>query len=229
MRKIFILFFKVLLFINCLHAQDKETIIVKAGTSFLDYFTIAERYHYPDFQNGIILFKMESYAVRKLNYNYLIGEMEFLENSDTLTIRNSKDIKEVIIAQDTFYCDDGYILQIKSTYPKVGLREFIEFKSIIKKDTYGIASSGSSTLTLNALPSEGNYYKLKANQDMVYERTKQYYISTFSNAFVLFTKRNVFKLFSRNREEIKSYLKTNKVKFESGDELLKLADYLGSL
>lgn len=172
---------------------------------------------------------MNTYTERKLNYNYLIGEMEFIDKSDTLIIKNNNDIKSVIVDQDTFYCDNGYILQIRDKYPKVGLKEYIEFMGINKKDSYGVISGTSATFTLNALPTDGNYYKLNANRDLKFQRTKMYYISTFGDSFVLFNRRNLFKLYSKNRETIKSFLKTNNTKFDSEDDLLKLAEYLGSL
>ena len=229
MKKILVLFFPGLLLNICLYAQNQDLIIVKAGTAFLDYFTIAERYLYPEFKTGIILFKTNTYTERKFNYNYLIGEIEFLENSDTLSLKNREDIKSIIVEQDTFFYDRRYILQIKSNYPKIGLNEFIEFKEIQKKDSYGIVSSGGSTFTLNSIAADGNYYKLKANHDLIFERTRLYYISTFGNTFVPYTKKNVFKLFSRHREKVKSFLKNNKIKFDSGDDLLRLAEYLGTL
>jgi hypothetical protein len=155
--------------------------------------------------------------------------MEYLQESDTLSIINKKDIKSIIIAQDTFYYDMGYILQIKDGYPKVGLKELIEFKEIQKKDQYGIMSSGGSSVSYNALPAEGNYYQLKANQDMVFERTRLYYISTKKSSFVHFIRKNVLKLFPMHKRNIKSFLKTNKINFDSGDDLLRLAEYLGTL
>ena len=228
MKKILILL-PVILLNMCLYAQNQKSIIVKPGTTLLDYFTVTERYLYPEFAIGKVLFKTNVYSEKKLNYNYLAGEIEFLQNADTFSIINKNDVKSIIIAQDTFFYDKGYILQIKSGHPEIGLKEFIEFKEILKKDPYGIASSGGSTTTYSSLPSDGNYYELKANQDMIFERTKIYYISTLESSFKLYTKRNVFQLFPKNKGGIKSFLKTNKIKFDSEDDLLKLAEYLETL
>jgi hypothetical protein len=229
MEKILIFFFPALLISISLLAQDQDLIIVKAGTALLDHFTVSERYLYPEFTTGKVFFKNNAYSERKFNYNYLAGEMEFLQQSDTLSIINKEDIKLIVVATDTFYYDKGYIEQIKNVYPKVGIKQFIELKEIQKKDSYGIASSGGSTISYNSMASDGQLYKLKANSDMVFRRTRLYYISTQESGFVFFNKKNVFQLFPKSKDKIKSYLKTNKIKFDSGDELLKLAEYLETL
>ena len=222
--------FLTLFFTNLfLLAQDQELIFVKGGTSLLDQFTVLERYLYPGFMTGRIIFNHNAYSERKLNYNYLNGEIEFLQGSDTLSIANKKDIKLIIVKEDTFYYDKEYIQQIRSDYPKVGVREFIELKEIRKKDSYGVSSSGSSRISYNTLPSDGNSYRLRTSNDMVFKRTRVYYLSTSWSGFLLFTRKNVMLLYPGDKKRIKSYLKSNRIKFESEDDLFKLTDYLGTL
>ena len=142
---------------------------------------------------------------------------------------NKNDIKSIIIQQDTFYFDKGYIKQIKSGPPKFGIKDLYEFKEIRKKDTYGISGSGGASYSYSTLSADGKYYELKTNYDMKFERTKVYYISKFKNVFVLYNKKNVYKLFSTNKDKINSFLKSNKTKFDSEEDLLKLTEFLGEL
>lgn len=227
--KKFLILISILLFFDYLYAQDQKTVIVKAGTTLLDYFSVSERYLNPEFIKGRVYFKSNNYTERLLNYNYLVGEVEFIQDSDTLSLVSKNDIKSIIISQDTFYYDNGYIMQIKSGSPKVGVRESYEFKEIKKKDPYGLSGSGGASNTYTSLPQDGKYYELKVNYDMKFERTKVYYISKFKNVFVLYNKKNVFKLFSKNNDKIKSFIKTNKTKFDSEDDLLKLSEFLEKL
>jgi hypothetical protein len=231
MKKNLIPFLFFTAFLSCigLHAPAQEIIIVEAGTTLLDYFTVEERYLYPEFTIGRILFVQGTYTERNINYNYLNGEIEYLQKSDTLSIVNKEDIKFITVANDTFYYHKGYIRQIKDDYPKVGLKHFLEFKEIRKKDSYGTASSGGSTISYNAMPSDGNFYKLRANNDMVFGKTRQYFISTKENGFVFFNRKNVLRLFPQSKSKIKSYLKSNSIKFDSEEDLLRFADYLGTL
>jgi hypothetical protein len=213
----------------CLSAQKQETIVVKAGTKLLDYFSVRERYLYPDFISGKILLRDGNSSTKKLNYNFLAGEMEFIEKSDTLSIANKRDIKLIFVAQDTFYYDKGYIRQIRSDYPKVGLKRFIDLKGILNKDSYGISGSAGSTTSYSSLPADGSFHKLIANKDMIFKWTSQYYLYTNESGFQFYNRKNILEFSPQSKDIIKGYLKTNKVNFDSKEDLLRLADFLGTL
>ena len=229
MKKILLILCSLFILNICLSAQMDETITVRAGTRILDYFPVSKRYLYSEFTTGRILFKNGTYSDRKLNYNHLAGEIEFLQARDTLSISDKKDIRSVIVAQDTFFYDKGYIEQIKSGRITVGLKQYYELKDIQGKDSYGVTSAGAATTSLGSLPADGNFYKLTANKDMIFKRTILYYIATQESGFVLCTKKNIMNLFTQKKDKVKSYLKANKVKFSSRDDILKLADFLSGL
>ena len=229
MKKLFTLS-SILLLVNfCLSAQKNDLIVVKAGTKLLDYFTPSERYMYSDFTMGRIMLRNGGSSDRNLNYNYVAGEMEFIQKNDTLSIANKKEIKMILIAQDTFYYDKGFIEIIRNSIPKVGLKQSVELKEILNKDSYGTASSGGATTTYNSMPANGSYYKFTSNKDIVFKKSLQYYLLTPGNDFILFNKNNVLELYPENKAEIKSFLKANKVKFDSREDLLKLAEFLQNL
>jgi hypothetical protein len=212
-----------------LSAQKEELITVKAGMKVRDAFTLSEIYMYSEFIPGRIFFTNGKTADKELNYNYLAGEMEFIQQHDTLAIVNKNDIKYVVIAKDKFYYDKGYIEQLNSGMVMIGLKQYIELQEIQNKDSYGTASSGSATNSYGTLPVDGNFYKLVANKDMILKKTLQYYISTPESGFYMCNKKNILQMFPENEDKIKSYLKSNKVKYDSREDLLKLAEYLESL
>jgi hypothetical protein len=228
MRKVVIFSFLILLSFNSF-GQENKPILVKKGTTLLDYFSPSERYLYPEFKIGKVLFKKNTYTGIKLNYNYLTGEVEFLKNSDTLTISDKEDIKSVIIAEDTLFYKDGYILQIKSGHPKIGLKESVEFKDYVKNNGIGSAGSAGSIASYSSISTSGQVKKLTANEDLIFQRTKVFYISSEKGDFELYSKKNVLKLFPKNKEEIKLFLKSNNTKFDKEEDLLKLAEFLASL
>jgi hypothetical protein len=229
MKKTIFFLFSVLVINISISAQKDDLIVVKAGTRLLDYFTISERYLYSDFIPGRVIFKNGIHSDRNLNYNFVAGEMEFIQRSDTLSIANRKDVKMILVAQDTFYYDNGYIEIIKSGSPGAGRKQFIELKEIQKKDTYGIASSGGASSAYSSLPANGNFYKLTADKDIVFQKTIRYYITTKENTILLFNKNNVLELYPGSKKIIKSFLKTNKIKFDSEKDVLKLTEFLQTL
>jgi len=75
----------------------------------------------------------------------------------------------------------------------------------------------------------GNFYELTPDEDIVLEKFKKYYLSYGSSGFVPYRKKNVMDLFPQKVTEIQKYLKSNKVNFDSVDDLLRFAEYLRSL
>ena len=228
MRKV-IFFLWLTLCSTFLYSQEDETIIVKKGTTILDYFSYSERYMYPEFKKGKVSFESNAYLGISLNYHYLNGEIEFLNRNDTLTISDKRDLVSVTIAEDTFYYDNGFIYLIKSGQPTIGLKEAYEFKDYIRKDSYGSASSAGSNKSYTSITAAGSVQQLAADTDLIFRRTKTFYIQMPDGDFDLFNKKNICKVFSKNKEEIKLYLKNNNIKFDSQEDVLKLAEYLESL
>lgn len=229
MKKILFFASSILILNISVSAQKNEPITVKAGYKILDFFPVSIRYRYPEFATGQVLFKNGTVNTTRLNYNFLIDEMEFIQGRDTLSIIRKKDIRMVVVAQDTFYYDNGYLEQITGNPVRVGLRQRIKLKEVLKKDSYGTSSSGSATNSYSMLPTDGNFYKLTANEDMVFQKTMEYYVATSSSGFVQCKKKSVLQLFPQKADEIQKYLKTNKIDFDSREDLLKLAEYLKNL
>lgn len=210
-------------------AQKYESVTVKAGFRVIDYFPFSERYRYPEFVQGRVQFKNGVYSDTKINYNMLMSEMEYIKSRDTLSIINKKDIRFIVVAQDTFIYDKGFLELIHSGTVEVGLKQYIKLKEVLKKDSYGTSSSGSATNSYGTLPADGTFYKLAANEDLVFQKTLEFYLASPSDGFIPFTKKNVLQLFPQKTDVIKAYIKSNKVDFDSRDDLLRLAEYLQSL
>jgi len=230
MKKIAVFICFILTLNTILSAQKEDLTTVKSGYRILDFFPFESRYRYPQFIQGRVIFKNNIFSSFKLNYNYLLGEVEFIQGKDTMVIVNKKDIRHIVIEKDSFYYDKCYMEVVAHNGPiRIMLNEYIKLKEIQKKDSYGVSGTGSSTESYNSLPADGNYYKLHANSDMVFQRMRDYYLSTPDNGFQPFTKKNVLKLFPKNENAIKDYLKSNDIDFGSREDLIKLAGFLQSL
>ncbi len=211
-----------------LSAQKNKTILVRAGSKIQDYFPYNVRYRYPDFIPGKVIFKYGAPANILFNYNILYGEIEFIQAGDTVAFSKKKDVR-YIAAQDTFYYDNGYIEVISGGQPVVGLKQYVRIKDILKKGAYGTTNRSGSIDTYDSMSARGISYGLIPDEDMELELTQEYYISLASAGFVPFTKKNVLQLFPDHADKLKSYLKSEKINFNTSSDLLKLAGYLQSL
>lgn len=229
MKKIVVIISSILFLNVCLSAQRNQLITVKAGTKVLDYFPVKERYLYPEFISGQVVFNNNTVNNANLNYSILQGEIEFTQSHDTLTIIRKKEVKMVVIANDTFYYDNGYIRLISGGNVKVGLKQYVKLKEVVKKGAYGTASRGSAIDTYESMDSGGKFYELIPNEDLILEKTSEYYLSVRGTDFVQFRKKNVLQLFPQKATEIQKYLKSDRVNFDSREDLLRFAEYLRTL
>lgn len=226
MKKILLIICSISFLNICLFSQEKNLITVKAGTKILDYFPVKERYRYPDFSVGQLMFKNGNFSYGRFNYNFLMGEMEFLQSKDTLSIINKKDISFIVVAQDTFLYDNGYIELILGGPLKVGLMQNFKLKEIQRKGAFGAVNRSSSIDTYNSMSLAGNFYELIPNEDWVFQKTEKYFLSTSERGFVQFNKKNVMEAFPQKEDVIKDYIKSNKIDFDSRKDLFQLVDYL---
>ena len=209
-------------------AQNYETIVVKAGTKMTNYFPYNERYRYQEFIPGKVVFKNGTSNNVNLNYFYLTGEIVFLQAKDTLYISKKKDLSYVVVV-DTFFYDNGYMEVISGGQLKVGLKQYVKIKDVLKEGAMGTINRVSSVDTFNSVWTDGNSYGLIPNENIEVQMTLEYYLSKSSGGFVQFNKKNTIQLFPQKEDEIKAYIKTHKIDFDSRDDLLKFADYLRSL
>jgi hypothetical protein len=211
-------------------SASQPTVTVKAGTKIIDYFPQRERYRYPAFIDGIAVFKGGTYTESRFNYNVLYGAMEFIQKGDTLAIANANQIKMVIIETDTFYFDNGYLEVLFSNGScKLALKDYVKIVDTKKQAAYGMTSSTGSITSYSSISSSpGSFYKLVVNDDLVVRKEKEYYLYTPENGFLLFKKSNLMQSFPGKEDEIKQYLKQNKVDFGRESDLMDLMKFLAS-
>ena len=214
------------LFTNFLKAQNTEPVVVKAGTRVIDYFPLSERYRYGDFTEGMAVSKNGTKNSARFNYNFLSGEMELIRSTDTMIIANKKDVNYITVAQDTFYYKNGYLEIIRSGSFKVFLNQRIVVKDIRKEGAFGTINRTSASESYSFLINGGITKDLVPSEDWVLQNEPKYYFSTPGQDYLQFNRKNILMVFLAKKEMINKYLKSNKIDFDSRDDLLKLADFL---
>ena len=209
-----------------LSGQENQLITVKAGTKVADYFPVEIRYRYPDFKPGKLVYINGKFSSANFNYNLLLGEIEYIQSSDTMRLMN-KDVSLIEIGQDTFFYDNGYIELIYGGRIKVGLHQYIKLKDILRKGAMGSTNRSVAIDTYNSVPLDNNLYGIIPNEDWVFRKTEEYFFSVQSGEFLPFNRRNVLKIFPEQKKIIEEYLKSEKISFDSRDDLLQLAAFLG--
>ncbi|MBS1495582.1 MAG: hypothetical protein JSU03_10720 [Bacteroidetes bacterium] len=205
-------------------AQSSETIVVKGAD--VKEFLATKVYKYPQFIQSKIYFKKGGNAVAKLNYNYLLGGVQFInEHKDTLMLDNVDDLDYLTIANDTIFYDNGYLEWMASS-PDTKLARRISF-SIIGGGAQKVGAFGSSNNTQNMDAINTMYSnttdELSLNEEVKFKKTVTYFIKGRKGEFMAANKSNFEDVFPK--VEIKDYIKQNNLNLKKEKDVVDLFLY----
>jgi hypothetical protein len=228
MKKITFVFSFIILLNICLSGQKYKPVTVLAGTRITDYFPSEVRYRYPDFVSGQIFFKNGSAGSNRFNYDLLRNEMLMIQSSDTMIIVKKKDIGFIAIAQDTFIYNNGYLEVVHNGMVKVWMKQYIKMKEVLKRNAMGQLSHVVNSESYSGA-NDGSYWDMTPVDDVVFQKTVEFYIMDTEGQLVDFRKKTLLQMFPQKTIEIEGYLKKNKVNFESKEDVIRLAGFIDSI
>ena len=218
----------ILLNLGCIaFGQTTEVITVKAGQSLYDVHK--EIYRYPNFKEGKVYFLDGGLSGGKLNYSFISEAMQFISpTGDTLSLADEATIKYIVIENDTFYYDKGYLEGlINAGTVKLAIKQKIKFKDTRKIGAFGTASPTLRTENEKTFLGDNRYNFIIA-EDLIFVKEKEYYLNVRFRDFVIVNKKNLNKLFPEKKDNIETFLKQNNINLQVEKDLEKLILYLAS-
>ncbi len=228
--KALLFFIPASLLLNSIAAQSKKTYrinSIREDSSDL----MSSSYHYPKFMQGVVSFKNQPLASADLNYNYLSGQIIFVtKKGGTLELAKPETLEYIAIGTDTFYyVDKGYV-EMVTHYPTINLskKEIIKFNGKEKKGAYGTYSTTTAASSINTVSDENVNQKISIDENTLYATTILYYLADRLNNFLPATRKNFYKVFSKDENKLSEYLKNNSVHYNKKEDLLKILEYMQS-
>ena len=214
---------------NWLSAQKLEPVIVKAGTNLNDYFPMSKRYLYPEFTLGKGFFQNNRIVPCLFNFNLLSGEIEFISSKDTLLIAKKQEIVSIVVAQDTFYYHEAYLQLIQNGPLKVVLKRGLKIQDIRKEGAMGSVNRSAASDSYSFLILGKRTLDLKPTEDILLQKTEEYFYSLDGVDYIPFTRKNILKVRQVKEDVIKDFIKSNKIDFDSREGILRLTDFVNML
>ena len=170
----------------------------------------------PEFIEGSLIFMNgDRLDKQSLRYNLYTQQFQIIENSDTMAIANAAEIEYLRIANKVFVYTD-YLCQGKHKSGYFELLEDGECRLLKRWEAtfQEIDPSGSSTIA-----------------DDCFYRDCQCFIQFFMNpaAAVSNSKKELIRSFANKGEEVKAYMKQEKLKAKREADLIKIVDYYNSI
>jgi len=216
------------LFIHPAAAQTLKKYKVNPGQKISEAIPKNEIYSYPEFIPGKVYLRNNTVSLVKLNYNSLLAEMQFIDpKGDTLSLADVKMISFITINTDTFFYDNAYLKMIANEGKvKLANNQFIEMTNREKVGEFGQIGRGSIQTYDKVSTAQSPPTDLVANEILTMAKKNVYYIGDEYNTFKVASKKNVLVMYEKHENEVKAYLKENKVDFNNEKDLRQLLVFL---
>ena len=226
----------MLFFPGWIFAQERLIIEASSNTNLADKLSTQMQYIFPEFTDGQVFFFKASAGTGKLNYNMLIGEMQFLDNDKEVMALEAKNISAVNINNRSFFPYKGneFAEELLSTGKyKLLVRRKGNVAPFAKKGAYGTSSSTSSITSITSYSSVntgGQNYDLSVANDVLITVRYFYYLLGENGKYTQIMNTKTFtKLFPALRTQIETFVKEQKIRFDKEDDLKKLFAFCSGL
>ena len=214
-----------------LSAQDSNLVTIKTGQRVSDVLAPSDMYYYPEFTIARVFFRDGSKGAAKMNYNCLFDQILYIDSKgDTLALANEKTMKFIIVNNDTFYYDEGYLRiiggdnDVKLAEKQIWVVADIRKIGTHNKEKPSVAIYSFSTYTDGTDAAKSK--DLILNEDIILRKETQFFFGNENNHFVRATKKKLLTLYPKDERSINAYLKENNVDFDKRIDLEKLTQFL---
>ena len=214
-------------------AQNRQIVEATSGENLSEKVSTQIQYLFPEFTKGDVYSLGLPTGSGMLNYNMLLGEMQFLENGQVMALSNLKDVVLVNIGNRKFYRfnDKEFAEEVFSAGAvKLRVRRKGNTAPHSKKGAYGTESSTSSITSYTSITSGGNQYNLDVEEKLLISLNYFYYLVGTNDKYTLIKNVKTFtKQFPAYSAQIETFVKENHTRFNNEDDLKALLAYCSNL
>lgn len=209
--------------------QNGKSIMVKAGEDIAKAYSLNGFYRFSQFSKAILYRKNgKSSSDQLLNYNIFSGAMQFInEKGDTLDLINPSLFDSIVIEENIFYYQDGFLEMVAASRP-VRLFKKTRIKLIPeRRGAYGTTNSTGATDKIGNYTFGNSVYTISVTEDMTVKESIDWFWMDEKGKLWKANKDNLLLLLPADKQEsTKAWLKQNKTSFSKEADLKKLMQIL---
>jgi hypothetical protein len=185
---------------------------------------------FPHFDTAIIKMKTGTRVNAIMNYNTLSEKMTFLQINDLMDLTKAESV-------DTVYLNHKKFVSVENAFYEVLLKAPVAFfiqhrseiKSIGRPAALGTTSQTIGSSSVSKLIGKTNSYNLKLPEDQKITPFKIYWVRVNGTFYRFMTTRQFLNLFPVIQDELKLFIKKNRIDINIPEDLLKLGNYCNEL
>lgn len=219
MKRFFLIFTLTLMAVNTISAQSYK-IENRKDLDSLEYLL-------PNFSVGTVLFTDGQSTQALVNINTFDNGIRFIENNDTMTVKNEDEIKALYVKNKYYAKWQKRYIEILSPLHDTSLGISRAIEMIPRKATgaYGMVSETTSITSVPVISDgSGSYHRLKNGTDNEFKYVVTYYICKGNKRYVA-NKKGFQKIYPKLKDAINDFVKENKTDFEDLESLKALYQF----
>ena len=223
MRQLFTLL-AVLLWVLPVFGQQRFTIVAKGETYIESVLPKDMMYSFEEFRDANLIRKDGVENETKININLFTGDILFLSpGNQILILAYPKDLDRIVMGNTIWVPVEGTFGEVIFSQGDISL---VRVKKTRITDTrretaFGGMSSTVSTKSVTAFTADNRGHVAIPVGEYDFETATTYRLTDGSRTVIADAK-GFRKIFSKNKKELNSYLKSNKVDFKNERDLLSL-------
>jgi hypothetical protein len=218
---------------SCQWVLAQKQIRIKADANITNAIPMTDRYRYPTFMTGTVVYRNGVAGAGRLNYNRLLGEMQFIDpKGDTMALADEQNVAHVLIGSSRFYVNPGKgCPEVIADHGAIKLAKQVVLKSVRteKKVAYGQSSGASSVATVQPYSNNSSVHRIESTGDQMVNEEVSYFIVDQNDRYFLINKSAIFKVLPKHKKAIEAYLKENSIQFTEETDLKKLIQFCSEL
>jgi hypothetical protein len=188
------------------------------------------QYLFNQFVSGTVRMKNSQVLTRLLNYNTVTEKMVFIKDEKYYDVTNPEMVDTIILGDCKFVpVGKSFYQVLYAGRTSLYVQNYSRLLQPGKPAGYGGTSQTSSTVSLSTISSEGMQWNLKLPSDYSVAPSPVYWIRSENEWHDFFTEKQFLKLFPEKAGLLKERIKTDKVKFDKPESLVRLIKYFNSL
>ncbi|HEY0580067.1 MAG TPA: hypothetical protein VGC75_05115 [Candidatus Nitrosocosmicus sp.] len=160
------------------NAQDSKIYVVNPGQTIQEVIPDSIRYTNASFQHAKVLFMNGNVADALMNYNLMLQEMQFIDpaKGDTLSLADPDKLSVIVLGNDSFYYNKGYLKQISQlNHVRLLQKQTIRLSSRNTLGVFDQPAQGAAT-TYSSFVGNTHDVNLRVNEKLTFKKETHYYL-----------------------------------------------------
>jgi hypothetical protein len=218
------------------YAQQGKIINVESGKNLENFTSQEYRYLFENFENGTVLFNNGSVGQGKMNYNLLVGEMQFIDSKteEILALANVQDVTAVSIAGRMFIPFSTKSNEFMEILLDGDLSLTIKRKTTAvpygKAGAYGTVNTSAAITSVSSIDYDVKRESLSVSEYQQISIQTDYYLVSTGKHILITTKKTILDAIPKNkRPQIEQYMADRNLNLKEEQDLIKLIEYCNQL